>query len=151
MLLDSLAIYCAFHRQTLAGHVMSDATTSDYLVISRGRWDPDATPQDIQGAIDRFYVWLDDMVAQGRMRAGQRLAREGKVVSNLAITDGPFSEGKEVIGGYWFIVARSLEEAARLAAQNPCLAYGLSYEIRPTESIRASAFSVTNETPLDPA
>jgi hypothetical protein len=33
---------------------MNDETTSDYLVISRGQWDQDASPQDIQGAIDRF-------------------------------------------------------------------------------------------------
>jgi hypothetical protein len=90
------------------------------------------------------------MVAQGKMRAGQRLARPGKLVSKLAVTDGPFSEGKEVIGGYWFIVASSLDEAAQLAAQNPCLAYGLSYEIRPIETIRASAFNLTAETPLQP-
>jgi hypothetical protein len=128
--------------------VMSEQS-SDYLVISRGRWDPAADPHAVQVAIERFYEWIDDMVAQGKMRRGQRLAREGKVVSKLATTDGPFTEGKEVIGGYWFIVARNLEEAAHLAAKNPCLAYGLSYEIRPIESVRASAFELTNETPLD--
>ena len=64
------------------------------------------------------------------------------------VTDGPFSKGKEVISGYWFIVAGSLDEAAQMAAPNPCLAYGLSYETRPIESIRASAFNLTAETPL---
>jgi hypothetical protein len=123
-------------------------TAAQYLVISRGQWDVDASPQDIQGAIDNFYVWIDRMVAQGKMHRGQRLAREGKLVSKLAVTDGPFSEGKEVIGGYWFIVAASLDEAAQLAAQNPCLAYGLSYEIRPLELSLASAFNLTSETPL---
>ena len=127
---------------------MSDDSLHEYLVISRGRWDAEAAPADIQAAIDRFYAWIEDMVAQGRMRRGQRLAREGKLVSKLAITDGPFSEVKEVIGGYWFIIARSLDEAAQLAAQNPCLVYGLSYEIRPIETLRASAFALTNETPL---
>lgn len=124
------------------------ADMNEYLVISRGRWDADAAPQDIQGAIDRFYVWIEEMVAQGRMIRGQRLAREGKVVSRLAITDGPFTEGKEVIGGYWFIMARNLEEAARLAAENTCLAFGLSLEIRPVDAARASAFDLTNETQL---
>jgi hypothetical protein len=52
-----------------------------------------------------------------------------------------------VVGGYWFIVARNLREAANLAAQNPCAQYGLSFEIRPLESERASAFNVTNENP----
>ena len=127
---------------------MNDNVTNEYLVISRGHWDPQAAPADIQKAIDQFYDWLDEMVAQGKMRRGQRLAREGKLVSKQAIIDGPFSEAKEVIGGFWFILARTLEEAAQLAAQNPCIAYGLSYEIRPLETIRASAYSLTNETPV---
>jgi len=126
---------------------MQHSTTNEYLVISRGQWDATASAQDIQRAIDGFYEWLDQMIAQGKMRTGQRLARAGKVVSKQAIMDGPFSEGKEVIGGYWFIHADTLEQAAQLAARNPCLAYGLSYEIRPIESIRASAFNLTNETP----
>ena len=82
------------------------------------------------------------------MRAGQRLASEGRVVSKGRLTDGPFAEAKEVIGGYWFILADSLDEAAQIAAQNPCLACGLTYEVRPIENARASAFAVTNETPL---
>jgi hypothetical protein len=61
-------------------------------------------------------------------------------------TDGPFCEAKEVIGGYWIIVAASLREAAEFAAQNPCVAYGLQFEIRPLEAERASAYKVANET-----
>lgn len=119
----------------------------EYLVISRGQWDKDASREDIQTAIDRFYAWHDRLVAQGKMRAGQRLAKEGKLVSKRAVTDGPFTEAKEVIGGYWFILAESLDEAAAIAAENPCLAYGLSFEVRPIETVRASAFVVTTETP----
>ena len=120
---------------------------SEYLVISRGQWDEDLSPQEIQNAIDKFYVWYDRLVNEGRMKAGQRLARQGKIVSKQSVTDGPFAETKEVIGGYWFILARSLEEAVRFAAENPCLAYGLSNEIRPIERERASRFKVTCETP----
>lgn len=120
---------------------------SEYLVISRGKWDRDASPEKIQKAIDAFYLWLDLMVAEGKMKTGQRLGHEGKTVSQSMITDGPFGETKEVIGGYWFILARSLEEAAEIASGNPCLACGLFYEIRPIESIPASAYVKTNETP----
>jgi hypothetical protein len=63
------------------------------------------------------------------------------------VTDGPYGETKEVLGGYWFFHADSLEEAARLAAENPCVACGLVMEVRPIEAARASAFAVTNETP----
>ena len=120
---------------------------SEYLVISRGQWDKDKSREEIQNAIDKFYVWHDGLVNEGRMKAGQRLATERKIVSKQMVTDGPFAETKEVIGGYWFILASSLEEAAELAAENPCLACGLTYEIRPIEPERASAYKVTNETP----
>ena len=124
----------------------NDTSLSEYLVISRGQWDKGVSPEEIQNAIDKFYVWHDQLVAKGKMKAGQRLAREGKLVSKHRVTDGPFAEAKEVIGGYWFILASSLEEAAELAAGNPCLACGLVYEIRPIEFGRASAFAVTSET-----
>ena len=81
------------------------------------------------------------------MKSGRRLATDGKTVSRQAVTDGPYTESKEVIGGYWFILADSLEAAARTAAENPCLAYGLFCEIRPITEARCSAFMVTNETP----
>lgn len=125
------------------------ALAAEYLVISRGQWDQDASPEKIQNAIDQFYVWLNRLVNEGKMKAGQRLAPDGQTVSRTAITDGPYGEAKEVIGGYWFIVASSLEEAARIAAENPCLKCGLFYEIRPLELERASAFTVTNEMPIE--
>ena len=81
------------------------------------------------------------------MKAGQRLAREVRIVSRQGVTDGPFAEAKEIVGGYWFCLAGSLEEAAALSAQNPCLACGLISEIRPIESARASAYEPSNETP----
>jgi hypothetical protein len=120
---------------------------AEYLVLSRGQWDKDASKEDIEAAIQKFYAWLARNIETGRMKMGSRLSRESALVSKRGITDGPFGEGKEVVGGYWFIVARSLREAANLAAENPCAQYGLSYEIRPLESERASAYNVTNETP----
>jgi hypothetical protein len=121
---------------------------SEYLVLSRGQWDKDASKEDIEAAIHKFYDWLTRNIDEGRMKMGSRLSRERAVVSKSGIvTDGPFGEGKEIIGGYWFVVARSLREAATLAGQNPCAQYGLSFEIRPLESARASAYKVANETP----
>jgi hypothetical protein len=122
---------------------------SEYLVISRGQWDKDVPREEIQNAIDQFYVWLGRLVDEGKMKTGQRLANTGKTVSKKNVTDGPFGETKEVIGGYWFIVAGSLDEAAQIAAGNPCLNCGLFYEIRPIDPERASAFMVTTETPAD--
>ena len=127
---------------------MTDKTsTSEYLVISRGQWDKDKSPETIQKTIDDFYVWHARLVDEGKMKRGQRLARDVRMVSRQGVTDGPFAEAKEIVGGYWFCLAGSLEEAAALAAQNPCLTCGLMYEIRPIEPERASAYKASNETP----
>ena len=89
------------------------------------------------------------MVDDGKMKKGQRLGIGGKTVKrNGVVTDGPYGEAKEVIGGYWFIVASSLDEAAQIAQGNPCLKCGLFFEIRPIELQTASAFAITNETPV---
>lgn len=126
-----------------------ESALREYLVLSRGQWDKSLSKQEIQKAIDQFYGWYDRNVAAGRMKTGHRLTTEGKVVSRRTITDGPFAETKELVGGYWFIVAGSLEEAAALAAENPCIACGLTLEVRPIDPARASAFVQTNETPTD--
>lgn len=119
----------------------------DHLVISRGQWDADATPERIQDAIDRFYLWYERLLAQGTILPGSRLAREGRLVTSQRVIDGPFTEAKEVVGGYWWIRAASLDEAAAIAAQNPCLACGLALEVRPLEAARARADALASETP----
>ena len=121
--------------------------TSEFLVISRGKWDASLPPERIQKAIDEFYVWIEGLIDTGKMKRGSRLTTEGKMVSKKGIVDGPFGETKEIIGGYWFFIARDLDEAAELAAQNPCMQCGLSYEIRPLDPERAAATAVTSETP----
>jgi hypothetical protein len=126
---------------------MQNKSTQEFLVLSRGKWDESLPPETIQRAIDDFYVWYERLVAEGVMNPGQRLAPETKLVSRRGITDGPFAETKEVVGGYWSINAASHEEAARLMTANPCLACGLTFEIRPIEPRKASAFDVTCETP----
>ena len=109
-------------------------TATEFLVISRGQWHSTLSRKETQNAIDQFYVWLNRLVDEGKMKRGQRLAYEGKTIGRQSmITDGPFGESKEVIGGYWFIVANNLDEAAQIAKGNPCLNYGLFVEIRPID------------------
>jgi hypothetical protein len=127
---------------------MSTDTKPDYLVISRGQWDKDANQEDIQQAIDDFYEWLTRSIEVGKMKMGSRLGMAGATVSKHGIvTDGPFGEAKEAVGGYWFIVADNLEEAARIAAENPCIKQGLFFEIRPTDAERGAASKLMTETP----
>lgn len=126
---------------------MNDQTAHDYLVLSRGQWDADASPGQIQAAIDGFYAWLDDHIAAGTMRTGSRLGPAGATVSRRqVVTDGPFGETKELIGGYWFVIADSLEAAARLLADSPTVQLGLFYEVRPLDAMQATATMRATET-----
>jgi hypothetical protein len=112
---------------------------AEYLVISRGKWDKTLSRDEIQNVIDQFYTWLDRLVNEGKMKRGQRLTYEGKTILRQdVIADGPFGETKELIGGYWFILANNLDEAAQIAKGNPCLDYGLFFEIRPIDPQRAT-------------
>lgn len=123
------------------------SSSNEYLLLSRGQWDADKSKEQIQSVIDQFYAWHERLACEGKFRPGYRLATGTKFVTRIGIIDGPFAETKEVIGGYWFIVASSLQEAAAIAAESPCLACGLSYEIRPIELERASAYREGSETP----
>lgn len=120
---------------------------NDYLVLSRGQWDDNASPEAVQQVVDTFYVWYEKGLAEGRLKPGSRLAHQGCVVSRGLVTDGPFAETKELVGGYWFIVAESLEQAAAIAAENPCLQFGLTTEIRPLDPTLSHVTVPTNETP----
>ena len=127
----------------------TEAPIHDYLVLSRGHWDKDASKEQINTAIDQFYVWLTGNVEAGRMRPGSRLHLERASVSKAGIlTDGPFGEAKEVVGGYWFVSARSLREAAEFLSSSPTLQYGLHFEVGGLDPERCSAFDNTSETPL---
>ena len=123
------------------------SASNEYLVLSRGQWDADRSKEEIQSTINQFYAWYDRLVLEGKVKPGRRLATARTHVTGAGIIDGPFTETKEVIGGYWFIVAGSLQEAAAIAAGSPCLACGLFYEIGPIELERASAYRESNETP----
>ncbi len=127
---------------------MNSSASSEYLLLSRGQWDKASSKADIEAAIDRFYAWYEANIAKGVFKPGSRLTTDAALVTREGIrTDGPFAEGKEVIGGYWIIVAESLAAAAAIAAENPVLPHGLNFEIRPLESQRGSAYRHTNETP----
>lgn len=76
--------------------------------------------------------WVGGIAAQNKLvNRGNRLFGDGKVVrSNNVITDGPYTEIKELIGGYTLVKAESLEEAAELAKGCPILAFGGNVEVR---------------------
>jgi hypothetical protein len=92
------------------------------------------TPEAAQKSMQRWMAWMRDLETKGHLKsAGQPLEEGGKVVRGpaKAITDGPFVEAKDVIGGYSIIEARDLAQAAELAKGCPAVDGPGSVEIRP--------------------
>ena len=77
--------------------------------------------------------WYDGLAAQSKVQHGCPLALEGRLVSGAAgrVTDGPFAEAKEAIGGYFFLTVADLDEATEIARHCPGLPLGVTVEVRP--------------------
>jgi hypothetical protein len=90
------------------------------------------SPTDIQALFKKWQEWAEGLAAQEKLvSTGNRLATEGKVLkAGGVITDGPFVEIRERLGGFMVVKADSLEEATTLAHGCPALDVGGSVEIR---------------------
>jgi hypothetical protein len=95
------------------------------------------SPQQMQESMDRWTKWIGQGFAEGWMLdAGDALMPEGRVVSkDQVVTDGPFVEAKEVVGGYSVIQAASFDEAIKYAKACPNVTEGGRLEIRPLAGI----------------
>lgn len=102
----------------------------------------ESTPERYEGmstderraALGTWNDWCDSLASRGHLQAGHPLLPEGRVISaggQGRVTDGPFAEAKELVGGYFLVHAASLEEATALAEECPNLRHGLTVEVRP--------------------
>ena len=114
---------------------MSTETKTEYILLFRGtHWDKGLSPEEIQKATGQFMAWFERLTQQGKVKAGQPLEHEGKIVSGKKgriVADGPFAESKEAIGGYFLLQVANLDEAVAIARECPILEYGSTVEVRP--------------------
>lgn len=111
---------------------MKQETKNQYLLLFRGRdWDEGLSPEELQEVLDRVMAWFDGVQQTGKVKAGQPLARQGRIVSGNGVADGPFAESKEAIGGYLLLEADDLDEAVAIARTCPTLDYEITVEVRP--------------------
>src|SRR6187549_1972289 len=104
------------------------------LIIHRDLISKDASPspQQIQESIKPFQDWIGSIAAQNKLVSPpKRWDLAGKVVKqNNLVTDGPYAEIKESVGGMLLIRANDYEEAAEIAKGCPVLKWGAVVEIR---------------------
>ena len=95
---------------------------------------PAGTPEQAQQSMQRWMTWLGELEAKGHLKdRGQPLERTGKVVrgQQKSVTDGPYTEAKDLVGGFTLVEARDIDQAVQLSHGCPIFDGGGSVEVRP--------------------
>jgi hypothetical protein len=105
-----------------------------YMLLIRGDDEQERSPSEIQAVLEQYIAWAKRLREEGRMLGGNELGPGGKVVRKSAaetrVTDGPYTETRETVGGYFLIEAEDEAEAVRIAGDCPGLARGGAVEVR---------------------
>ena len=106
----------------------------EFLFVYRNDYkaQPKPTPEQGQAIMKKWMDWLGGIQAKGNLASqGNVLGSAGKVVKpNKTVTDGPYTEIKELIGGYSVIKTETIDEAAEIAKGCPILEDGGNVEVR---------------------
>jgi hypothetical protein len=106
----------------------------NYLFVYRSDFSkmPQYSPEERESITKKWMDWMGSIAAQNKLAdRGNRLDISGKVVMhNQVITNGPYAEIKESIGGYSVVKAESYEAAIELAKGCPVFTAGGTVEIR---------------------
>ena len=106
---------------------------SEFLYLYRGG-ETGRSPEKMQEMMQKWMAWLKNLGEKGHIKdQGQPLERAGKFVrgGQKTVTDGPYAETKDVIGGYTLIEARDIDQATELAKGCPIFELEGGVEVRP--------------------
>ena len=96
------------------------------------------SPQEQQAHVQKIGTYIGGLMESGKLKGAQPLEMDGAIIhaNQGTFKDGPFNETKEVIVGYFHVVAENLEEAVQIAKANPMFddAEG-SIEVRPIKQM----------------
>lgn len=95
------------------------------------------SPEAMQVHMQKWGQWMQNLGQSGNFVSGEPLHAEGKVVEKAGevITDGPFTEGKEIVGGYLIIKATDMNHAVELSKACPIFEHDGSVEVRQIQVI----------------
>ncbi len=96
--------------------------------------------EEIQSIIAEYSAWREDLINRSLFVGGQKLKDEGgqHLVAkngNAQVTDGPYSEAKEVLGGFFMIEANDYAAAVQISKECPHLKYGGRIELREVDEL----------------
>jgi len=99
------------------------------------------SPEEMQKVIQKYIAWGQRMQNAGVLRDRNKLVDDnGKVLrksgSDVRITDGPYSETKEVLGGYYTVEAENYDAIVDIVRDSPHFDFGGTIEVRQIEEMR---------------
>ncbi len=101
------------------------------LIFRNEKMDAQPSAEQMQMVMQQWQTWISGLANDGIYAGTNRLLPEGKTIKpNKVITDGPYMEAREMVGGYVIVKAKSLEEAISVAKGCPHLLYGGNVEVR---------------------
>ena len=91
------------------------------------------SPAEIQATVQRYSDWAKRLRDEERLVDAEGLDSGGRLLmsDNGVVSDGPFPETRELVGGYYIYNADSLDHALEIAKDCPALGYGGTVEVRP--------------------
>lgn len=112
---------------------------NSYMYLFRGGdfRELQSSPEKMQAHMQKWRTWMQKLGQQGKFVAGEPLQKEGKIVAKAGkvVTDGPFTEGKEVVGGYLIVKANDINEAVELSKECPGFEHDCIVEVRPIQAM----------------
>lgn len=95
------------------------------------------TPDQAQGMMQKYFDWSRDIKEKGISISGEPLMPGGRhiVVRDGSVVDGPYTETKESIGGYFVIKADDVDSATEIAKGCPALLHGGDVVVREVQEV----------------
>jgi len=104
-----------------------------YMLIFQGGQMNGASPEQMQAHMGKWMAWIDQLAKTDQYVAGEPLLPGGKLVAGpggKTVTDGPYTEGKEVVGGFFIINAKDMDEAVAISKHCPDFEFGSTVQVR---------------------
>ena len=108
-----------------------------FMLIFQGGMNPDRSPEAMQSNMGKWMAWIDKLNKEERYVSGEPLLPGGKKItgSYKNVTDGPYTEGKELVGGFFVIKAADINEAVELCKDYPDYENGGTIQVRQVMNI----------------
>lgn len=108
---------------------------SNFLYLFRGGEESfqKLSQEEKQAHMEVWGAWMGKLQEKGQLLDGFPLVADGKVVKNNGelVTNGPYAEGSELVGGYLIVVAKDIGEAVAISKSCPIFDYeGSNIEVR---------------------